>query len=90
MVTVSGVPPESIRIVRPAAKPVVDSTLIVVSPALAGATSVFCVRWNTACVGDSSGFATLLISGAWLDTSCDARCVGVSRATRSAARSWYV
>ena len=34
-----------------------------------------------------SGFAAVDIAGAWLETSCEARCVGVSRATRSAARS---
>ena len=30
---------------------------------------------------------TLVIAGAWLETSCEARCAGVRRATRSAARS---
>ena len=54
-----------------------------VSPALAGAASVVCPP-N---VSVSSGFAAVVIAGAWLDTSWDARCVGVSRATRSAARS---
>jgi hypothetical protein len=82
-VTVSGVPSGSIVSFAPTAMPPVLSALIFVSPALAGAASVV---WPPN-VSFNSGSAAVVIAGAWLDTSCDARCVGVNRAIRSAARS---
>ncbi len=82
-VAVSAVPFGSNVSLAPVDRGAVLFVVIMESPALTGRVSVSC----PAGIGTSSGFVPVLIAGDWLDTSWLARCAGVSRATRSAARS---